>query len=172
MLAHNGTISNHEELVGNLDLDEGNIDSYMVAELLAKEPTLGLGSLNAVTSKFQGSFALVFQHLSRPNQVFIGRHTKPLYLVKVFGHAEGDATEGPLELVFVTTDDDNVKDALSVVAHSCRYILGKQLWGSVEIVKVDENEWYALDRDTMRDTGELIHLGKHAKGYEKKATTG
>ena len=168
MLAHNGTISNHEELVGDLDLDEDSIDSYMVAELLAKEATLGLDNLNTVTSKFQGSFALVFQHLSRPNQVFIGRHTKPLYLVKVFGHAEGDATEGPLELVFVTTDEDNVKDALSIVAHSCRYILGKQLWGSIKVVKIDEDEWYVLDRDTMRNTGELIHLGKleYKKGYK------
>ena len=174
LLAHNGTISNHEELVGDLDLDEGNIDSHMITELLAKESELELDNLNAVTSKFQGSFALIFQHLSRPNQVFIGRHGKPLYLVKVFSRAKDDGSEGPLELVFVTTNDDNVKDALSVVAHSCRYLLDDQLWGNVDVTHIAENEWYVLDRDTMRETGKLIHLGKleWKKGYKTVTTHG
>lgn len=173
LLAHNGTISNHTELVGDLDLDEGNIDSHMITELLAREKTLELDNLNAVTNKLQGSFALIFQHLSRPDQVFIGRHSKPLYLVKVFGHApEGDGEQKPLELVFLTTNDNNAKDALSVVAHSCRFLLGEQLWAGVDVTRIDEDMWYVLDRDTMRDTGELIELGKleWKKGF-KAATT-
>lgn len=157
MLAHNGTISNHKDLVAELKLDGESIDSYAIAEMLAREKELSVANLNNVTKQLQGSFALIFQHLAQPQQVYIGRHGKPLDIVKVYSHDSPD----DLELLFVTTEGNNVKDAILSVQHVNRYMLGRNLWGKIGLDRLDENMWYLLDHGEMqKEGGSLLELGK------------
>lgn len=161
LLAHNGTISNHKELVEELGLSKGNIDSYMIAELMARLPDLELDNLNGVTRQFEGSFALVFQHLSQPNRLYICRHKKPLYLVKVYSARPNQESPNRIpDFMFVATNDDNAKDALRGVVHISRYLAGRRIWSRVEAVRLKEDTWYVLDRDTVRETGEPTELGR------------
>lgn len=151
LLAHNGTITNHAGLVVSEDLKKGEIDSYALAEMLdaVLEDTLTLETLNSVTEKCNGSFALVLQDIRYPDAIYLCAHAKPLYIGVV-----------NKEFGLITTSDILVDIALMETNETVRYLHGDFPWATWEFKKLGMDTWYLLDIQRFRKTAKLQELGK------------
>ena len=84
-LAHNGVIYNDKKIASKFDLPQTKIktDTYRAVQLidkLAGENKITPQAIKEACGELQGSFA--FTILTEDNELFILRHSKPLYLVK------------------------------------------------------------------------------------------
>lgn len=147
ILAHNGTISNYQEVVKANKLTKDKIDSYAIAELIAKlSYPYTVEALNSVTSQLEGSFALVFTNIKDPDTLWVCRHEKPLHCVDVDG-------------VFgvIVTDMDALKLSLIDTENASRMFLGQEMWHKHEDKVFIENKWYTIKGKEITSFGDVTY---------------
>lgn len=148
LLMHNGTVANYRQFTE----DKNRTDSWAIAKLMAQhcKEEITLEGVNAVTEQLRGSFALIFQHLSQPDTVYMLRHERPLYHVVID------------EKIDVIVTDAAVFDHVLYEVGETLEALGHESWLLWESSKLDKNTLYRLD-------DEFTSLGKTA--YKKESAT-
>lgn len=160
LLAHNGTITNHTQLVNKYNLESGRIDSHVVAEMFSKLDDWSLDSLNSVTKQLHGSFALVMQHVDEVDKVYVCRHKKELYT----GNVDN-------KFRFIVTDESIAKSAIILADQMSRILLGSYPFTEWNFELLDENVWYVCNNKVIEALGELkYHIPPPAPVKAKNRT--
>lgn len=157
MLTHNGTITNHDELIKDAGISKEYIDSQVIAELMAKQDIFDVASLNAVTSLCRGTFALLMQHVHYPDKIIVGRHGRPLFIGVV--ESRHDDTD-VLSFGIITTDKDVTSKALIASNLASRIFTGISPWSSWDFITLDEDVWYMIDRPKFVEEHKPKVMGK------------